>query len=378
MNYYYRYFSVRLREIIKNREAFAAGFSINYLSQALCAFSMIGFIRKEYPRMQIIIGGGLVTSWMQGPGWRNPFSGLVDSLVSGPGERQVLSFCGIETPEDRHCVPDYGAFSLDEYLAPGRVLPYSASSGCYWRNCSFCPEKAEENPYVPLPVDTVMDDLYLLVRKNRPALVHLLDNSVSPALLRRFAADPPGFPWYGFARISGLLTDPDFCMQLKESGCVMLKLGLESGDQGVLDAMNKGIDLETASRVLKTLKGAGIAAYVYILFGTPPETPGTARNTLNFIARHRDSIGFLNVAIFNMPLYGKETAGLETSSFYEGDLSLYTDFKHPEGWSRKEVRKFLVSEFRRHPAVARIIQRDPPVFTSNHAPFFVMRARSLG
>ena len=31
----------------------------------------------------------------------------------------------------------------------------------------------------------------------------------------------------------------------------MLKLGLESGDQGVLDALNKGVDLETAAAVLK-------------------------------------------------------------------------------------------------------------------------------
>ncbi len=49
----------------------------------------------------------------------------------------------------------------------------------------------------------------------------------------------------------------------------MLKLGIESGDQEVLDRLNKGIDLPTASAVLKSLKKAGIATYVYLLFGTP-------------------------------------------------------------------------------------------------------------
>ncbi len=49
----------------------------------------------------------------------------------------------------------------------------------------------------------------------------------------------------------------------------MLKLGIESGDQDVLDQLNKGIDLSTVSAVLKSLKKAGIAAYCYFLFGTP-------------------------------------------------------------------------------------------------------------
>ena len=90
-----------------------------------------------------------------------------------------------------------------------------------------------------------------LPRKTNPVLIHLLDNAISPALMRLFANDPPRVPWYGFARIDRDLTDKDYCMALTRSGCGMLKLGLESGDQGVLDAMQKGIDLETASRVLE-------------------------------------------------------------------------------------------------------------------------------
>jgi len=64
------------------------------------------------------------------------------------------------------------------------------------------------------------------------------------------------------------------------------------------------MDLEIASKALKTLKQAGIATYVYLLFGTPPETEGDAYRTLDFTARHHDLISFLNVAIFNLPAYG--------------------------------------------------------------------------
>ncbi len=372
MNPFYSFFSERLLSLIQERSLSHIGFSMNYLSQALCTFAMIGFVRQNFPEIKIILGGGLVTSWTKRPTWGNPFTGLIDLLVSGPGEEPLLSVMGINMPEKKIFMPAYDSLPLNDYISPGFILPYSASSGCYWNRCSFCPERAEDNPYAPKPVDKVIDDLGSLISTTRPELLHLLDNAVSTALLKRLADSPPGVPWYGFARINSLLTDIDFCMALKESGCVMLKLGLESGDQGVLDSMEKGISLERASLVLKTLKRAGIATYIYLLFGTPPETLQNARNTLEFVVRHQNEIGFLNLALFNMPLSGPGINDYETISFYEGDLSLYSGFTHPGGWHRGEVRKFLQDEFRKQSAVSEILRRNPPIFTSNHAPFFAM------
>jgi radical SAM superfamily enzyme YgiQ (UPF0313 family) len=182
--------------------------------------------------------------------------------------------------------------------------------------------------------------------------------------------EPPGVPWYGFARAGRQLADPAFCRRLKQSGCLMLKLGLESGDQGVLDAMDKGIDLALVSQVLASLKQAGIATYVYLLFGTPAESIVEARKTLCFIAAHHEAVTFLNLAIFNMPVCSPEADHLVLHDFYEGDLSLYSSFVHPRGWNRTKIRQFLDREFKRHPLITPIIQRDPPIFTSNHAAFF--------
>jgi hypothetical protein len=44
---------------------------------------------------------------------------------------------------------------------------------------------------------------------------------------------------------------------------------------------------------------------------------------------------------------------------------------HPRGWDRKKVRLFLNNEFKKDPAIAPIVAKDPPIFTSNHAPFFL-------
>jgi hypothetical protein len=368
---FYGYFMERLSSIFEDEEPSIVGISLNYLSQAIPTFSMIGLIRKLCPDVRLILGGGLVTSWLSNPGWNNPFDGLVDDMVAGPGEKPLCDILKL-SPLDTHASPDYSPFYEKPYLSPGFVLPYSASSGCYWSRCTFCPEKAEGGSYSPLPVDKSISDIEGLINSKPPSLIHFLDNAMSPALLSAIVDNPPGIPWYGFARITRQLTDPDFCRSLKRSGCVMLKIGLESGDQGVLDALDKGINLEEASLALKNLKDAGIGTYIYLLFGTPSETYGEAKNTLDYVVEHHKYIGYLNLAIFNMPAYGPDAAGLETEDFYSGDLTLYRQFRHPGGWDRKRVRKFLDREFRRNPEIQTILRRDPPVFTSNHAPFFVM------
>jgi len=370
-NPFYSYFRTRLSGLLESLSPSRIGFSLNFLSQALCTFAMMGFLRQQYPQVKLVLGGGLVTSWMSRPDWRNPFAGLVDDMIAGAGEKPLLDLLGSPLG-DKDFLPDYEEFHDNSYLAPGFILPYSASRGCYWRQCAFCPEKAEGQPYSAIPVDRAIPELKELVRRHRPVLIHLLDNALSPALLNALSGSPPGAPWYGFVRITERLADPGFCRFLKQSGCVMLKLGLESGDQAVLDALQKGIQLNTASRVLKTLKETGIATYVYLLFGTPAESPESAEKTLSFVVEHAPYIDFLNVAIFNLPAWGPEVSRLETRLFYPGDLSLYRDFVHPLGWDRLRVRHFLDRKFRRHPAVRDILMRDPPVFTSNHAPFFVM------
>lgn len=377
-NIFFPCFSRRLDELIAEKACTRIGFSLSYLSQALTTFAMIGYLRAHHPDQTIILGGGLITSWLSNPGWRNPFAGLIDHLIGGPGEKPLLRLLGTD---QRHTRPEpiFAGLTENRYLSPGFILPYAASSGCFWKKCNFCPERSENNPYAQVPLQTALDHLAKLTQDTAPVLIHLLDNAVSPALLRGLCDRPPGAPWYGFVRIDRLLEDLDFCHRLRESGCVMLKLGLESGDQGVLTRMNKGIDVKQSAKVLANLHQAGIATYVYLLFGTPAEGRAEAERTRQFVEAHHRAIDFLNLAIFNLPIGGiaaSSSAGggaaplaLTVSDFYEGDLSLYRNFVHPRGWNRPEIRRYLAGEFRRSPAIAGILRHDPPLFTSNHAPF---------
>ena len=365
---FFPFYKQRLPELLDGSSKDFIGISLNYLSQALAVFALAGYLKEAYPNCPLIVGGGLITSWLRSPGWKNPFRSVFGQMIEGPGELPLLQLLG-HSGEVVHSAPDFHDLALHDYLSPGTVIPYSASIGCYWNRCSFCPEKAEGGAYTKLSAVQVLDDLVTLKEEYKPTLIHLLDNAVAPSLMRQMIADPIGVSWYGFARVSRELSDPDFCVQLRKAGCVMLKLGIESGSQQVLDAMDKGIDLQLVEQSLAALQKAGIATYVYLLFGTPSETIHEARQTLDFTVRNAEGIGFLNLAVFNMPRNSLEREGLQIRDFSGGDLGLYSDFVHPMGWNRKEVRSFLADEFKSHPAIRPVLQRDPPFFTSNHAAF---------
>ena len=367
-NIFFPYFSKRLTELIALHKPTTIGISLNYLSQALCSFSLIGFVRSRFPEIKIVLGGGLITTWLSNPTWKNPFPGLIDHYISGKGEEPLLKLLGIPRTRE-YIAPSYTDLLDNRYLSPGFILPYTTSSGCFWKKCNFCPEKTENNRYSHVPPATTLRDLKALGQETSPSLIHFLDNAISPSTLDTLCKNPPGLPWYGFARIDPQLDDRNFCISLKNSGCSMLKLGLESGNQGVLDRMEKGIDLHLAGRVLENLHAAGIRSYVYLLFGTPAETEPEARQTLDFVEKYHKQISFLNLAIFNLPICSIEASSLEVSNFYEGDLSIYRNFVHPHGWNRRQVRHFLDTIFKRSPAAAAMLKRDPPFFTSNHAPF---------
>ena len=378
-NVFFPHFGARITEALAAFPTRTIGISVNYLSQALCAFAIVGFLKTVRPDLSVVLGGSLITSWVaQGSlSADERFAGLVNAIQPGRGEVGILALLGAprRTPT---AAPDFDDLVPLGYLAPTRILPYNFSTGCPWKRCSFCPEKAEGRRYVAGRVTTAVQEIGALVARHAPGLLHFTDTEIAPRYLRALAASPPGVPWYGFARFSPLLTDPDFCRRLAASGCAMLQLGLESADQRVLDALEKGTRLDQIDCALRALADARIGVFLYILFGTPAEDREAALRTRDFVASRADRIAFLNVALFNLPVASAEVPGLETRAFYEGDLALYREFAHPSGWNREAVRAFVAEEFDADPAIKAILARNPPVFTSNHAPFFLLSSNGDG
>ncbi|MBC2705874.1 radical SAM protein [Desulfobacula sp.] len=369
-NPFYRFFEDRVRPQILNSDSKHIGISLCYLNQALVSFALAGWIKDSFKDKKIIMGGGLISSWMSRPDYNDPFKDLVDVMIRGEGEQPLLKLSGVKDISKKHYVPDYDFVKDDLYIAPGKVLPFRASIGCYWSKCRFCPEKAEIRPYSSQRASKVLQDLKAVDQKYAPDYIHLIDNAVTPAFLKALAKNKFGFKWYGFVRFEKEFLDPGFCHDLKRSGCDMLKLGLESGDQGVLDQMNKGTNLNYVSTILKNLHQAGILTFVYLLFGTSFEDEKAAFKTLEYIKAHEKYINYLNLAVFNLPKFSDDAKDLDTREFYHGDLSLYLNFTHPFGWDRRQVKQFLDKTFKKQVSAGSGIRKNPAFFSSNHAVFF--------
>ena len=94
---------------------------------------------------------------------------------------------------------------------------------------------------------------------------------------------------------------PDVIATLKSMNIVSVKLGLESGNQRILDYLKGGVTVEQNEYAIRLLKEAGIQANSDFLFGIPDETPEEMKDTYNFIRRSR--IDLVEVNIFS-PLPG--------------------------------------------------------------------------
>jgi hypothetical protein len=90
------------------------------------------------------------------------------------------------------------------------------------------------------------------------------------------------------------------------------------------------------------------------------------------VERHSPWIDFLSCSITNLPQWAAPPQGVHLVPFRgDGeDLGLYTDFLAGSGLDRRRARWFLDRCIKRNQAVRPLLKRDPPAFTSVHAPLF--------
>jgi anaerobic magnesium-protoporphyrin IX monomethyl ester cyclase len=88
---------------------------------------------------------------------------------------------------------------------------------------------------------------------------------------------------------------------LRDAGCAEVWMGVESGSQTVLDAMDKGLSLSSVRTARERLKNAGIRACYFLQFGYPGESWNDLEQTITFVRDTRpDDIG----VSFSYPLPG--------------------------------------------------------------------------
>jgi radical SAM superfamily enzyme YgiQ (UPF0313 family) len=71
------------------------------------------------------------------------------------------------------------------------------------------------------------------------------------------------------------------------------QIGLESGDQGQLDRMEKACTVESNARAIDNCRKYGITSVVSLIVGFPGETAETLERTMEFLRRHPPDFFFL-------------------------------------------------------------------------------------
>lgn len=184
-----------------------------------------------------------------------------------------------------------------------------ASRGCPYR-CNWCAKPISGDKFHLRPAAAVAEEMKDL--KTHAGAQHIWFGDDVFALnahwVRQFAeeveARGASIPFKIQSR-ANLMTG-DTVRNLEIAGCAEVWMGVESGSQAVLDAMDKGLKLESVIAARRRLRTAGIRACYFLQFGYPGETWTELRQTIELVREtHPDDIG----VSFSYPLPG--------TAFYE-------------------------------------------------------------
>jgi anaerobic magnesium-protoporphyrin IX monomethyl ester cyclase len=100
-------------------------------------------------------------------------------------------------------------------------------------------------------------------------------------LLKMIIRNHYRFKWICHFRCQ--FVDREMIELMKESGCIGVFLGIESGNNQILKNMNKAVVVEEYLRGIELLKEYNILTFGSFIVGFPGETPETTQDTVKFI-----------------------------------------------------------------------------------------------
>jgi anaerobic magnesium-protoporphyrin IX monomethyl ester cyclase len=188
--------------------------------------------------------------------------------------------------------PDYSRLPWDLYLSPERFVYYSPTRGCYWNKCTFCDYglngDSPTSPWRQEPVDRMLRDVTALAEFSR--FIYFSVDVLAPATILRFAERviDAGLDirWGAEIRLEKHWS-PERCEVLRRSGCTAVAVGFESGNQRIIDLIDKGTTPDRVRQTISALSGAGIGVQMMAFTGFPTETVDEARDTIAFLEDNR-------------------------------------------------------------------------------------------
>jgi anaerobic magnesium-protoporphyrin IX monomethyl ester cyclase len=241
-----------------------------------------------------------------------------------------------------------------------------STRGCPF-HCNWCAKPIWGQRYAMRSPASVADELALVKRTLRPDHIWFADDifGLRPRWVAEFgrevAARDAAIPFMIQSRVD-LMTE-EAVAGLKQAGCVEVWMGAESGSQRILDAMEKGTQVEAIAMARARLGAAGIKAGFFIQFGYPGETFDDIMATVQLV---RDTLPDSIGVSVSYPLPGtrfhamvREQLGAQTNWSDSDDLAMLFQGTYKSPFYRKLHRLLHEDlELRKRLAELRLEMRD--------------------
>ncbi|MFX0133920.1 MAG: B12-binding domain-containing radical SAM protein, partial [Candidatus Hodarchaeota archaeon] len=208
----------------------------------------------------------------------------IDGLIHRDGDRIIEN-------RPRKFISDLNSLLFPAWhLFPrGTDLPLFTSRGCPFK-CIFC-QRVMGNSARTMSPYRVIQEMEWNIREfgttffqiedetfglNREWTENFLDLIIQRGLNKRVT-------WFANSRVN--IANLEIYRKMQRAGCVGLGFGIESGNQQILDIINKGFNLEDAKKAINLAKQAGLETHVFFILGHPFETKKTIRDTINFACK---------------------------------------------------------------------------------------------
>jgi len=229
---------------------------------------------------------------------------------------------------DRDVIP--WNWYLEAWYTKQPFMNMMTSRGCPY-HCSFClwPQSMYGHKQRFRSLDNVFKELHLLVDRYGLKEINIDDGTFTTQKKRviefcqRLRDDGLELVWTCNGRVDNI--DDEMLREMKKSGCKLIRLGVESGSQEVLDKIRKGLTKKQIEEGIRKVKKHGIQALGGFMFGFPYDSKKTIEQTIQFAKKlSPDQVQFsINMCYPGTSLYeyAKENNLLLAKSFKEFDMT---------------------------------------------------------
>ena len=219
----------------------------------------------------------LANKWQAGQNYydtRNIWFKAKDGLIKNDIRPPVSDLDKLPFP-DKDLFYEYGCFTDRVYIMTGRGCPYQ---------CTYCHNHQVHKLYNGYPsqfirrrsVDSIIEELRYYSRKYHMKSVHFFDDMfiIDKKWIMEFCqqySKEIGLPFYCLVRADHVTRE--IMEALKEAGSKWISMGLESGNEYILNrVLKRDMDTATIIKAADIIKKAGIKLITFNMFGLPSET----------------------------------------------------------------------------------------------------------